>query len=133
MSLSRVCVSLSITLRSAEEHKNCENGKGHNEAYLKEPSVDVVKKAITLMKPHFTVRHIKEELKSETVLRTATAATATTSDGMLWVIDVLAVAVTDDSKQWCVIKLADNQIFHHFLTILSCGSCLWARYGVSSR
>lgn len=133
MALSRVCVSLSTTLRSAEEHKNCENGKGHIEAYFKEPSVDVVKKTITLMKPHFTVRHIKEEMKSETVLRTATTATAATSDGMLWIIDVVAMAVTDDSKQWCVIKLADNQTFHHFLMILSCGSCLWARYGVSSR
>ena len=60
MALSRVCVALSTTLSSAQEHTNCETGRGHSEVYLKEPSVEIVKKAIVLMKPHFTVRHIKE-------------------------------------------------------------------------
>ena len=70
-------------------------------------------------------------MKSEATLRDATAA-ATTSEDMLWIIDVLVMAVTDDSNQWCVIKLADSLVFHHFLTVLSCGSCLWTRYDSAS-
>ena len=132
MALSRACVSLSTTLSSAQEHTNCETGKGHSKAYLKEPSFEIVKKAIVLMKPHFTVRHIKEEMKSEAALRDASTAPLTANEDMLWIIDVLGMAVTDNSNQWCVIKLADSHVFHHFLTVLSCGSCLWARYDSAS-
>lgn len=133
IALSRACVSLATTLRSCvQEHKNYETGKGHSEVYLKEPSVEIVKKAIVLMKPHFTVRHIKEEMKSEAMLRAATTLAATASEDTLWIIDVLGMAVTDDSNHWCVIKLADGEVFHLFLTILSCGSCLWARYDSAS-
>ena len=130
MALSRVCVSLSTTLKSSQEHKNSDADiiKCRNEVYLKGPSMEIVKKAIVLLKPHFKLRHIKEEISCDTVAHDATIAATTTDSDVLWIINALGTAVVDDNNQLCVIKLADSRIFHHFLMILSCCSCLWARY-----
>ena len=135
MALSRACVSLSTNLKSTHVRASPEAAiKCHNKVlYHEKASVDSVKKAVVVMKPHFKHRHFnREEIYSNTTMHsrdtvTATTGAATTGEEMLWIIDVLGMAVTN-SDQVCIVRLADSQIFHHFLMILSCASCLWARY-----
>ena len=130
MALSRTCVSLSTTLKSAHECDNPEAMRCHSKIlYLKEPSVDITKRAVVLLKPHFKLRQCnREEIHSTNTVYSRDVAAEATGEEMLWIIDVLGTAVTSDDDQVCVIRLADSQIFHHFLMILSCISCLWARY-----
>ena len=132
MALSRMCVSLSTTLRSTEKCDNSQTIECCNERYFKEASVDIVKKAVVLMKSHFKLRHFGEEKDDNNSVygvdnASAVVATATGED-VLWIVDVLGKAVSNDGDQECIIKLADSLAFHHFMIILSCASCLWARY-----
>ena len=93
--------------------------------------MDIVKKAVILMKSHFKLRHInREEIIPDNTMYSRDAVVATSGgEEVLWIIDVLGMAaVTNDNDQVYVVKLTDRQVFHHFLIILSCASCLWARY-----
>ena len=128
MALSRTCASLSATLKSAHESNSPEAMRCHNKIlYLKEPSVDIVKRAAVLLKPHFKLRHCnREEIRSTNTVYSRDIVAG--GEEVLWIIDVLGTAVTSNDDQVCVTRLADSQIFHHFLMILSCASCLWARY-----
>ena len=86
---------------------------------------------MTVIKLHFKLRHSNREetscnAENSAAGSTALAATATDED-KLWIIDALGMAVTNND-QLSIIKLADSQTFHHFLMILSCVCCLWARY-----
>ena len=130
MALSRTCVSLSTTLKSAHQCDNPEAMRCRNKTlYLKEPSIDIVKRSVVLLKPHFKLRHFnREEMHSTNTGYSRDVVAGATGEELLWIIDVLGTAVTSDDDQVCVIRLADSQIFHHFLMILSCASCLWARY-----
>lgn len=128
MALSRVCVSLSNSLKSTQERNNTKTDKC-NETYLEEASVDIVKKSIIVMKPHFKLRHTDREENSSIIADSShgAAAVATTGEDQLWIIGALGAAMADNNNHSCVIKIADSQLFPHFLIILSCGSCLWAR------
>ena len=132
MALSRMCVSLSTTLRSTAKCDNSQIIECCNERYFKEASVDIVKKAVVVMKPHFKLRHFgKENDYNNSVYGVDSASpvvAAATGEDVLWIVDVLGKAVSNDGNQECIINLADSQAFHHFMTILSCASCLWARY-----
>ena len=130
MALSRMCVSLSTTLRSTDQSDNSQTIDCCNERYFKEASVDIVKKAVVLMKPHFKLRHFGKENDHDNSLHGVDGASAVVATGedVLWIADVLGKAVSNDDDQECIIKMADSQAFHHFLIILSCASCLWARY-----
>ena len=131
MALSRMCVSLSTTLRSTDKCDNSQTIDCCNERYFKEASVDIVKKAVVLMKPHFKLRHFGKENDHDSfhgVDGVSAVVTTATGEDMLWIVDVLGKAVSNDGHQECIIKLAHSQAFHHFLIILSCASCLWARY-----
>lgn len=130
MALSRICVSLSTTLNSPHNSDGPEAMKCHNKIlYFKEPSVDIVKRAVVLLKPHFKLRNCnREEIHSTNTVYGRDVVAGAAGEEVLWIIDVLGAAVTSDDDQACVIRLADSQIFHHFLMILSCASCLWARY-----
>lgn len=129
MALSRVCVSLSNTLKSPQGCESTRAGGGHNEMYTKESSVEIVKKAVPVMKPHFKLRHVnKEEISSNTVSSIDSTTAMGGGEDKLWIIDALGKAVTDDGDQLHAIKLADSEVFPYFLIILCCGSCLWARY-----
>ena len=127
-----LCVSLSTTLSSTDKCDNSQTIDCCNERYVKEASVDIVKKAVVLMKPHFKLRHFGKENDINNSLHgvdSASAVVATvTGEDVLWIVDVLGKAVSNNGDQECIIKLADSQAFHHFLIILSCASCLWARY-----
>jgi len=122
MALSRVCVILSNMLRSNQDLKT---DKYSCEMYLKEPSVDIVKKSVVLVRPHFKLRHSN---KVEINCNATNTTPSVTGDDISWIIDVLGAAVTNGDNQSCIVRLADHQTFHHFLMVLSCASCLWAKY-----
>ena len=132
MALSRKCVSLSTTLRSTDKCDNSQTIEYCNERYFKETSVDIVKKAFVLMKSHFKLRHFGKGNDYNNPVYGVDSASAVvaaaTGEDVLWIVDVLGKAMSNDGDQECIIKLADSQAFHHFLIILSCASCLWARY-----
>ena len=129
MALSRMCVSLSTTLRSTDKCDNSQAIEFCNERYFKEASLDIVKKGVVVIKPHFKLRYFGKENDHNNSVDSASAVVATaTGEDMLWIVDVLGKAVSNDGDQECIIKLVDSQAFHHFMIILSCASCLWARY-----
>ena len=127
MALSKACVTLSNTLKSPEECGYSKTGQCCSDAYLKEPSVSIIKKAVILMRPH--CRLFNSNCEENNSNRTVSDNPVATDVDTLWIIDVLRTAMTDVNDQLSVVKMADCQIFHHFLIILSCTSCLWARYG----
>ena len=88
----------------------------HNKIlYLKEPSVNITKRAVVLLKPHFKLRHCnREEIHSTNTVHNRDVVAG--GEEVLWIIDVLGTAVTSDNDQVCVTRLADGQ----HLMILSC-------------
>ena len=127
----------SITLSSALQREACDMITDCESTYLEELSVDIVTRSVVLLKPHFKFKRDsgRSVLPSSSPGRdyghTSDSAgdAVADEDEVMCIVDQLAAAVDKTSdNQVYITTLSKQNTFCQLLMILSCASCLWARY-----
>ena len=127
----------SITLSSALRQEACDMNTNYKSTYPEELSVDIVTRSVVLLKPHFKFKRdsgrsmLPSSSPGPDYGHTSDSASdaVANKDKVMRIIDQLAAAVDKASdNQSYITTLSKQNIFCQLLMILSCASCLWARY-----
>lgn len=125
VALSRASVTLSSALLHTDVVTNSKT------VYLENLSVDIITRTIALLKPHFKFKQDSGSFEPENIQCSDSAYGAVKiEDKGRWIISQLAEAVSNSDNQLYINSLSKPNVFYQFLTMLSCASCLWARYWV---
>jgi len=124
----------SMTLSSALQQETCiDMITNCKSTYQKKLSVDIVTRTMILLKPHFKFNRDSgrpvNSLSHEPGYGNSSESCSDVVTGVMYIIDQLAAAVDKTSdNQVYITTLSKQNLFCQLLMILSCASCLWARY-----